>query len=85
MVDERVLRDAKNPDGSRRFYPAGLHPATARHREIRKRLEQIRLKRPDDPQLLEALGYHDRKIAEFDANEAEVKRRYLDAVSRKEN
>lgn len=42
-MSDRTIWDIKNPDGSRRFYPASEHPASAEARAQLKRLEDWKI------------------------------------------
>ena len=73
----RLLEKAVNPDGSKRFYPRGKHPATQRHREMLARLEEL-----DDGSktIAAAIDYHRGQIALFEFGEDRAKRDYLRAI-----
>lgn len=72
---DRLLREARNLDGSRRFYPPGLHLATHRYREHWTRLSLL----PESPERDEAMQHIERELAKFEKGEDEAKRQYLRA------
>jgi hypothetical protein len=77
-----VLDEARTPYGTRRFYPPGQHPATAR-----LRAELAHLKKLQDTTLLGLLGepselekaidWMERQLAVFEAGEDRAKRDYI--------
>lgn len=67
------LEAAMTPDGRRRFYVPGAHPATARWRAEVRSLERL----PASAERDEALEYARGQIALFEAGESEAKERYL--------
>jgi hypothetical protein len=73
--EERLLREARNLDGSRRFYPPGLHRATHRYREHWTLLSRL----PESPETEEAMLHIERKLAEFEKDEEHAKKMYLTA------
>ena len=66
-----VLEAARSPDGSKRFYPPGEHPAVYKWRISLKRIEEMGL--GDSP---EAHSIRN-KIAEFEDGESVAKVNYL--------
>ena len=73
----QLLSQARDPFGRPRFYPAGQHPAGASYRRCLVKLNALRTKTRDNPDLLDAVAYAERKIAELEAGEARAKRVYL--------
>lgn len=86
-----ALAQVVNPDGSRRFYEAGEHPAIFRERMMVERLEAVieisegpegrRISRAESHAALE---YHRMKIAEFEAGEHRAKCDFLNALAERE-
>ena len=70
---EATLAEARNPDGTRRFYPPFAHPATARLVEHIERLKAL----PESEEQLQALGYSLLELARFERGEDRDKRDYL--------
>jgi hypothetical protein len=80
MVGDRspaeILAEARNPDGSPRFYPQGKHPATKQLREALAKAEEFN----DDSEATAAYLEHLRRdLARFEAVENRAKRDYLRA------
>lgn len=80
MSDSRSLAEAKNPDGSRRFYAPGEHPATARLLAGLARVEHLQslaMEPEMEAQAAELIGYYRRQLARFEWGEDRAKREYL--------
>jgi hypothetical protein len=70
-----TLSEARNLDGSQRFFPADEHPATYRLRRHREALDAL----PETPEREAALAHIDRQLAAFERGEDRAKRDYLRA------
>jgi hypothetical protein len=75
---DRILAEARDPLGRRRFYPPGEHPATARWR---KQLAWYREQGLDDSHPM--IAYILRTLAVFELGEERAKREYLAAAMRR--
>jgi hypothetical protein len=73
---ERLLAAARNPDGTRRFYPPEEHPATDRLRRHRELLAHL----PETAERDKAIAYVDENLARFAAIESRAQGNYLRAV-----
>ena len=70
------LYAVKDLDGNRRFYPYGEHPATARQRAHLAKLERIRERMPDTPELLQAVAHVRSLLDVFENGEQRAKEAY---------
>jgi hypothetical protein len=79
MSDETILAEARNRDGSQRFYPPYEHPAVHQVREQLKLLERHtdREALPYTTPADEAIAYCLQKLIEFEAGEERAKRVYM--------
>lgn len=71
-----ILAEARNPDGSQRFYPPHQHPATRQLREALSRAEEFDDGSDTTGAYLEHLRH---QLARFEAVEDRAKRVYLRA------
>jgi len=69
----KILAEAKNQDGSQRFYPQYHHPATARLREYIKHLETF----PESKERNMSLDYTRSELARFEHGEDRAKYEYI--------
>lgn len=77
-----ILAEARNPDGSPRFYPFGRHPASAQWRKALATLEEFADRYPRTPtNLQQQIDYATQQIAAVEEGEARAKQAYLAAHS----
>lgn len=76
-----LLAEARNPDGSPRFYPFGRHPAADRWREQLHRLNEFASRYPIRPpaHVQEMIDHAEQQIAMVEEGEARAKQSYLRA------
>jgi hypothetical protein len=87
VVVNKFLVEARNVDGTHRFYPPGHHPATAKLREFLRRAKEIqtpirRSMAALDVDLL--IVEVELKIAQFEVQEQKAMRQYLEAIMSRE-